>query len=168
MRISTNEKDGKQQLFFGESGVNPDFGGTTTNQFAPDQLAEVDQFDSTAIEFLDLSDLAGWEVGECLNGHTVITLRDQDDRIFAHCHIGDEEDVDRLIFSLLAGDCPHPQPETYEAVAAQKTITPNAIKKLVAKAWSVRQIMWPNKQNGILLEVGGNGYYLAMPGFACA
>jgi len=27
------------------------------------------------------------------------------------------------------------QPETYEAVVAAKTVTPNAMKKLMAKAW---------------------------------
>ena len=48
-----------------------------------------------------------------------------------------------------------PRPETYDAVVASKTVTPNAIKKLLAKAWCARQIMWPNRQNGILVEVGG-------------
>ena len=57
-----------------------------------------------------------------------------------------------------------PQPETYEAVVAAKTVTPKAMKKLLAKAWCTRQIMWPNRQNGILVEVGGNGYYLVTPG----
>ena len=57
-----------------------------------------------------------------------------------------------------------PQPETYDAGVAAKTVTPNAIKKLLAKAWCARQIMWPNRQNGILVEVGGNGYYLVTPG----
>ena len=49
-------------------------------------------------------------------------------------------------------------------MVAAKTITPNAIKKLLAKAWCARQIMWPNQQNGILVEVGGDGYYLVTPG----
>jgi hypothetical protein len=57
-----------------------------------------------------------------------------------------------------------PQLETYEAVMAAKTVTPNAIKKLLSKTWSARQIMWPNRQNGILLEVGRDGYYLVTPG----
>jgi hypothetical protein len=57
-----------------------------------------------------------------------------------------------------------PQPETYEAVVATKTITPNAMKKLLAKAWCARQIMWPNRQNGILLETGATGFYLVTPG----
>jgi hypothetical protein len=57
-----------------------------------------------------------------------------------------------------------PQPETYEAVVATKTVTPNAIKKLLAKAWCARQMMWPNRQDGILLEVGGSGYYVVTPG----
>jgi len=57
-----------------------------------------------------------------------------------------------------------PQPETYEAVVATKTLTPNAMKKLLAKAWCARRIMWPNRQNGILVEVGGNGYYVVTPG----
>jgi hypothetical protein len=56
-----------------------------------------------------------------------------------------------------------PQPETYEAVLAAKTITPNAIKKLLAKAWCARQIMWPNRQNGILVETGATGFYLVTP-----
>lgn len=57
-----------------------------------------------------------------------------------------------------------PQPETYNAVVAAKTVTPNPMKKLLAKAWRARQIMWPNRQNGILVEVGGDGYYLVPPG----
>jgi hypothetical protein len=57
-----------------------------------------------------------------------------------------------------------PQPETWEAVVSAKMVTPNAIKKLLAKAWCARQIMWPNRQNGILVEVGGDGYYLVTPG----
>ena len=57
-----------------------------------------------------------------------------------------------------------PQLETYEAVVAAKTVTPNAMKKLLSKAWCARQIMWPNRQNGILLEVGRDGYYLVTPG----
>lgn len=57
-----------------------------------------------------------------------------------------------------------PQLETYEAVMAAKTVTPNAIKKLLSKAWCARQIMWPNRQNGILLEVGRDGFYLVTPG----
>jgi hypothetical protein len=56
------------------------------------------------------------------------------------------------------------EPESFEAVVSGDLVTPNAIKKLVAKAWCTRQIMWPNRQNGMLLEVGGNGYYLATPG----
>jgi hypothetical protein len=31
-----------------------------------------------------------------------------------------------------------PQPETHEAVVAAKTVTPYAMKKLMAKAWSAR------------------------------
>jgi hypothetical protein len=57
-----------------------------------------------------------------------------------------------------------PQPETYEALVTAKTVTLNAIKKLLAKAWCARRIMWPNKENGILVEVGGDGYYVVMPG----
>jgi hypothetical protein len=56
------------------------------------------------------------------------------------------------------------QPETYEAVVAAKTVTPNAIKKLLAKAWCARQIMWPNRQIGILVETGATGFYLVTPG----
>jgi hypothetical protein len=56
-----------------------------------------------------------------------------------------------------------PQPETYEAVVAAKSITSNAMKKLMAKAWCARQIMWPNRQNGILLETGASGFYLVTP-----
>jgi hypothetical protein len=56
------------------------------------------------------------------------------------------------------------QPESYEAVLSVKTVTPNAMKKLRAKAWCARQIMWPNRQIGILVEVGRNGYYLVTPG----
>jgi hypothetical protein len=48
-------------------------------------------------------------------------------------------------------------------VLERKSVTPNAIKKLVAKAWCARQIMWSNKKNGILLEVGADGYYLTAP-----
>lgn len=59
-----------------------------------------------------------------------------------------------------------PQPETYEAVVSAKSVTPNAIKKLIARAWCARQIMWPNRQNGILLEVGADGCYLVTPGNA--
>lgn len=55
-------------------------------------------------------------------------------------------------------------PETYEAVAAANTITPNAIKKLVAGTYCVRQIMWPNRQIGICIEVWRGHYYLATPG----
>jgi hypothetical protein len=47
---------------------------------------------------------------------------------------------------------------------AAKTVTPNAMKKLLSKAWCARQIMWSNRQNGILLEVGRDGYYLVTPG----
>lgn len=50
-----------------------------------------------------------------------------------------------------------PQPETYESVVAAKTVTPNAMKKLLAKARCARQIMWPNRQDGILLEIGASG-----------
>lgn len=55
------------------------------------------------------------------------------------------------------------QPETYESVLAAKTITPVAMKKLLAKAWCARQIMWPNRQIGILVETGANGFYLVTP-----
>jgi hypothetical protein len=58
---------------------------------------------------------------------------------------------------------PQPQPETYDAVVAAKTITPGAIKKLLGKAWCARQIMWPNRQSGILVEVGASGFYLVAP-----
>ena len=61
-----------------------------------------------------------------------------------------------------------PQPDTYEAVVAAKSITPNAIQKLLARAWCARQIMWPNRQSGILIEAGQSGYYLATPGGAFA
>src|ERR1700730_11962197 len=37
------------------------------------------------------------------------------------------------------------QPETYEAIVAGKTATPNAMKKLMANAWCARQIIWPNR-----------------------
>src|SRR5580658_10118757 len=56
-----------------------------------------------------------------------------------------------------------PQPETYEAVVDSKTVTPSAIKKLLGKAWCSRQIMWPDRQVGILVEVGDSGYYLVAP-----
>jgi hypothetical protein len=57
-----------------------------------------------------------------------------------------------------------PQPETYDAVVAAKTVTPNAIKKLLAKTWCARQIMWPNRQIGILVETGATGFYPVTPG----
>ena len=57
-----------------------------------------------------------------------------------------------------------PQSETYEAVVAAKTITPYAIKKLLAKAWYARQIMWSKGQIGILVETGATGFYLVTPG----
>jgi hypothetical protein len=57
------------------------------------------------------------------------------------------------------------QPETYEAVMASKALTPNAMKKLMAKAWCARQITWwPNRQIGILVETGATGFYLVTPG----
>jgi hypothetical protein len=56
------------------------------------------------------------------------------------------------------------QPENYEALVAAKTVTPNAMRKLMAKAWCARQIMWPNRQNGILVETGATGFYLVTPG----
>jgi hypothetical protein len=59
-----------------------------------------------------------------------------------------------------------PQPENYEAVVAAKTVTPYAMKKLMAKAWCARQIMWPTRQNGILVETGATGFYLVTPGAA--
>jgi hypothetical protein len=57
-----------------------------------------------------------------------------------------------------------PKPETYELVVAAKTITPYATKKLLGKAWCARQIMWPNRQIGILVETGASGFYLLTPG----
>ncbi len=57
----------------------------------------------------------------------------------------------------------YPHDESFEAVTAAKTVEPNAIKKLVGKAWCARQIMWPNRQLGILLEVGTSGFYLVAP-----
>jgi hypothetical protein len=30
----------------------------------------------------------------------------------------------------------------------------------MAKAWCARQIMWPNRQIGILVETGATGFYL--------
>jgi hypothetical protein len=57
-----------------------------------------------------------------------------------------------------------PQPETYDAVVAAKTVTRNAMKKLLAKAWCARQIMWPNRQQRILVETGATGFYLVTPG----
>jgi len=57
-----------------------------------------------------------------------------------------------------------PQPETYEALVAAKMVTPHAIKKLLARAWCSRQIMWPNRQSGILVETGATGFYLVTPG----
>jgi hypothetical protein len=59
-----------------------------------------------------------------------------------------------------------PLPETYETVLAAKTVTPHAMKKLLAKAWCARQIMWHTRQCGILVEVGADGYYLVTPGGA--
>jgi hypothetical protein len=80
-------------------------------------------------------------------------------------HIGPRlaKKLDTHRWHVLRQDFDGPKPDTYEAVVASKAVTPNAIKKLVAKAWCARQIMWPNRQNGILLEVGGNGYYLVTP-----
>jgi hypothetical protein len=57
-----------------------------------------------------------------------------------------------------------PQPENYEAVVAAKTLSPNTMKRLMAKAWCARQIMWPNRQIGILVETGATGFYLVTPG----
>src|ERR1700683_27654 len=54
--------------------------------------------------------------------------------------------------------------QTYELVVAAKTITPYATKKLLGKAWCARQIMWPNRQIGILVETGASGFYLLTPG----
>ena len=42
-----------------------------------------------------------WEVGHCLEGHTVMTLLDKFDEPFAEAHIGDDEDVDHLILALI-------------------------------------------------------------------
>ena len=56
-----------------------------------------------------------------------------------------------------------PQPENYEAVVAAKTVTPYSMKKLMAKAWYARQIRWPNRQDGILVETGATGFYLVTP-----
>jgi len=85
-------------------------------------------------------------------------------------HIGKRiaEKLETHRWHVLRSTYEGPQPETYEAVTAMKTVTPNAIKKLVKKAWCARQIMWPNKQSGILLEVGYDGYYVAAPGGAYA
>jgi len=67
-----------------------------------------------------------------------------------------------LRYSLQQPDKDNP-PETYEALMWAKTITPDGIKKIVKRAWCARQIMWPDREIGILFEVG-RGYYLATPG----
>lgn len=59
-----------------------------------------------------------------------------------------------------------PRPETFQAVAERNTITPNAFKKLVAKAFWTQQNIWPEKQGGIYFELKGRCrgvYYLATP-----
>jgi hypothetical protein len=57
-----------------------------------------------------------------------------------------------------------PQQGAYQTVMAAKTVTANAMQKLLAKAWCARQIMWPNRQSGILVETGATGFYLVTPG----
>lgn len=48
-----------------------------------------------------------WQVEECPHGHTAVLLFDKKNRLFAEAHIGEEEDVNHLVFALLAGgnDC---------------------------------------------------------------
>jgi hypothetical protein len=43
------------------------------------------------------------------------------------------------------------------------TVTPNAMKKLLAKSWCARQIMLPNRQIGILIETGITSFHLVTP-----
>jgi hypothetical protein len=61
-----------------------------------------------------------------------------------------------------------PQAETYEEVMKAKIITANAAKKLVAKSWCARRIVWDNGQAGIAADVGDTGYYILMPTVAKA
>src|SRR5580692_6963412 len=42
----------------------------------------------------------------------------------------------------------------------QRRLRPYAMKKLMAKAWCARQILWPDRQMGILVETGATGFYL--------
>jgi hypothetical protein len=56
-----------------------------------------------------------------------------------------------------------PQAETYEEVMKAKIITANAAKKLVAKSWCARRIVWDNGQAGIAADVSDTGYYILMP-----
>jgi len=50
---------------------------------------------------------ASWQVGECEcpDGHTAVLLFDEKNRLFAEAVIGEEEDVNCLVFALLGG-CP--------------------------------------------------------------
>jgi hypothetical protein len=107
-------KDGKHQVFETEPGVMLNFHGPDSGQFAqvnvPKTVTRVVQFKLTANEFLDLIhqspvEAESWKVQECAEGHTVVTLLDHSNRAFAEAHIGDAEDVDRLILALLADGC---------------------------------------------------------------
>lgn len=60
-----------------------------------------------------------------------------------------------------------PRPETFQAVAERNTITPNAFKKLVAKAFWTQQIIWPEKQDGIYFRVKRPPPRCLLPRDAC-
>ena len=57
----------------------------------------------------------------------------------------------------------NPTPDTHSDVANAKKMSPSAMRKLISKAWCVRQIKWQTGESGILIEVGTVGTYVAAP-----
>ncbi|MGA8500498.1 MAG: hypothetical protein WB683_03045 [Candidatus Sulfotelmatobacter sp.] len=57
-----------------------------------------------AIREIETAD--GWKVTECDHGHTTVQLLDDEGEPLAETCIGDKEDVDNFILTLLGGACP--------------------------------------------------------------
>jgi hypothetical protein len=105
----------KHKVFETEEGVLLEFRGPDADKFEqlyPPKTKKVVPFELTESEFLGLNNEAdesfvvsakSWEVGQCEEGHTVVTLLDKFDDPIAEAHVGHDEDVDHLILALIDG-----------------------------------------------------------------
>lgn len=108
-------KHGKHNVFETEEGVLLEFRGVDAGKFVqlhPPVTKKVVPVELTEGNFLEqvvpaeerfVESTESWEVGQCEAGHTVVTLLDEDDAPFAEAHIGDADEVDHFILTLIDG-----------------------------------------------------------------